>query len=139
MALESEHRDQIDLSDAADGADLMSRVTPGEILNEAFMDALGRSAKALARALLHVPPNRITATLNGIRSITADGALRRARYFNTTPQPWPSSQKNDELLRSRSERWAAPARPRLGPTYPKRPQSPGERHRASAVSATADL
>lgn len=138
MALESEHRDQIDLSDAADGADLMSRVTPGEILNEAFMDALGRSANALANAL-NVPPNQVTAILNGIRSITADGALRRARYFNTTPQPWPSSQKNDELLRSRSERWAAPARPRLGPTYAKRPQSPGERHRASAVSATADL
>ena len=40
---------------------------------------------------------RITAILNGQRSITADTALRLARYFNTTPQSWLNLQKNYEL------------------------------------------
>jgi addiction module HigA family antidote len=62
----------------------MPLVFPGEILREDFMEPLGLSANALARAL-HVPTNRITAILNGSRSITADTALRLARYFNTTP------------------------------------------------------
>jgi antitoxin HigA-1 len=71
-------------------------VTPGEILREDFMEPFGLSANALAKAL-HVPPNRITAILSGTRSITADTALRLARYFDTTPQSWLSLQKNYEL------------------------------------------
>lgn len=87
---------QIDLSDVIDGTDLMSPITPGEILREDFMEPLGLSANALAKAL-RVPPNRITAILNGTRSMTADTALRLARYFNTTPQSWLNLQKNYEL------------------------------------------
>jgi len=60
------------------------------------MAPLGLSANALAKAL-HVPANRITAILNGSRSITADTALRLARYFNTTPQSWLNLQQNYEL------------------------------------------
>ena len=71
-------------------------VTPGEILRKDFMEPLGLSVNALAKAL-HLPPNRITAILNGTRSITADTALRLARYFNTTPQSWLNLQKNYEL------------------------------------------
>jgi addiction module HigA family antidote len=96
MTIQREHLDQIDFSDVAEGTDLMSPVTPGEILREDFMEPLGLSANALAKAL-HVPPNRITAILNGTRSITADTALRLARYFKTTPQSWLNLQKNYEL------------------------------------------
>jgi addiction module HigA family antidote len=96
MSIRREHLDEIDFSDIADGADLMSPITPGEILREDFMEPLGLSANALAKAL-RVPPNRITAILNGTRSITADTALRLARYFSTTPQSWLNLQQNYEL------------------------------------------
>lgn len=96
MAIQREDLDEMDFSDLAEGTDLMPAVTPGEILREDFMVPFGLSANALARAL-HVPPNRITAILNGTRAITADTALRLARYFNTTPQSWLNLQKNYEL------------------------------------------
>ena len=53
-------------------------IHPGEILHDEFMEPLGLSASALARAL-HVPPNRVTALINSRRSVTADTALRLAR------------------------------------------------------------
>lgn len=96
MAIRIEDLDRIDYSDIADGSDLMSPVTPGEILRDDFMEPFGLSASALARAL-HVPPNRITGILNGARSITADTALRLARYFSTSPQSWLNLQINYEL------------------------------------------
>jgi antitoxin HigA-1 len=96
VTIKREHLDEIDFSDVADGADLLPPITPGEILRGDFMEPLGLSANALAKAL-HVPPNRITAILNGNRSITADTALRLARYFKTTPQSWLNLQKNYEL------------------------------------------
>jgi antitoxin HigA-1 len=96
MSIQRENLDQIDFSDVTEGEDLMPLVFPGEILREDFMEPLGLSANALARAL-RVPTNRITAILNGTRSITADTALRLARYFNTTPQSWLNLQKNYEL------------------------------------------
>lgn len=96
MTIQREHLDEIDFSDVAKDSDLLSPVTPGEILRDDFMEPLGLSASALARAL-HVPSNRITAILNGTRSITADTALRLARFFNTTPQSWLNLQKNYEL------------------------------------------
>jgi len=74
----------------------MAPVPPGEILRDDFMKPFGLSANALAKAL-RVPPNRITAILNGTRSITEDTALRLDRYFNTTPQSWLNLQKNYEL------------------------------------------
>jgi addiction module HigA family antidote len=96
MTIQRENLDQIDFSDMAEGSELIPPVTPGEILREDFMKPLGLSANALAKAL-HVPPNRITTILNGTRSITADTALRLARYFKTTPQSWLNLQKNCEL------------------------------------------
>ena len=96
MTIERTHLDDVDFSDVAGGADLMPPVTPGEILREDFMEPFGLSANALAKAL-HVPPNRITAILNGNRAINADTALRLARYFRTTPQSWLNLQKNYEL------------------------------------------
>ena len=70
-------------------------VHPGEILREE-LEELGMSAKAIAREL-GVPQNRISDILRGRRGITADTALRLARYLNTTPQVWLNLQKAYEL------------------------------------------
>ena len=79
----------------------MRPVHPGEILREE-LEALGMSANALAKAL-GVPVNRITMILNGQRGISADTALRLARYFGTTPQLWLNLQKTWELRRAEVE------------------------------------
>lgn len=71
-------------------------VSPGAILLHDFMEPLGLSANALAMAL-HVPANRITGILAATRRVTADTALRLARYFGTTPQFWMNLQSNYDL------------------------------------------
>ena len=73
----------------------MSPVHPGEILR-GELDELGLSAKALSKAL-GVPVNRVTMILNGQRGVSADTALRLARYFGTTPQFWMNVQNIWEL------------------------------------------
>ena len=73
----------------------MPPVHPGEILRDE-LEELGMSASALASELA-VPTNRVTAILNGQRSITADTALRLSRYFSTSPQLWLNLQKAFEL------------------------------------------
>jgi addiction module HigA family antidote len=75
-------------------------IPPGEILHEEFMAPLGLSAAALARAL-QVPPNRITALINGQRGLTADTALLLARYFGTTPEFWVRLQADYDLRQAR--------------------------------------
>lgn len=67
------------------------------------MEPLDLSANALARAL-NVPANRITAILNGNRRITADTALRLARYFGTTPQFWLNLQEHYDLTVTAAEK-----------------------------------
>lgn len=75
----------------------MRPVHPGEVLRDE-LEALSLSANALSKAL-GAPVNRITAILNGQRSVTANTALRLARYFGTTPQFWLNLQKSWELRR----------------------------------------
>lgn len=79
----------------------MRPVHPGEILRDE-LEALDLSATALAREL-DVPVNRITAILHGQRGVTANTALRLARYFGTTPQAWLNLQRNYELRRAEIE------------------------------------
>ena len=57
---------------------------------------LGLSMRELAAAL-DVPVNRISQIVRGQRAITADTALRLARYFGTTPQLWLNLQSNSDL------------------------------------------
>jgi addiction module HigA family antidote len=71
-------------------------VTPGEMLREEFLKPLQLSANQVARDL-GVPPNRITGILNNTRGITADTALRLARYFDTTPEFWMNLQSRYDL------------------------------------------
>ena len=79
----------------------MRPVHPGEVLREE-LEECGLSANALARAL-GVPANRVTAILNGQRGVSADTALRLARYFGTTPQLWMNLQKTWELRQAEIE------------------------------------
>lgn len=74
----------------------MRPVHPGEILREDYLEPLQMSANALAKAL-HVPTPRINEVVREKRGITADTALRLARYFNTTPQFWIGLQAEYEL------------------------------------------
>ncbi len=71
-------------------------IHPGEILMEEFMKPLGISQNQLARDL-KVPPRRINQIVNGKRAVTADTALRLARYFGTSPQLWMGLQDDYEL------------------------------------------
>jgi len=71
-------------------------IPPGEILMEEFMRPLGISVNALARAL-SVPPNRISAIVNGTRAITADTALRLGKHFGTSAETWLDLQSDYEL------------------------------------------
>ena len=73
----------------------MRPVHPGEILREELQE-LDMSASALAEALC-LMPSLITEVLNEQSSITADTALRLARYFDTTPQFWLNLQMSFEL------------------------------------------
>jgi addiction module HigA family antidote len=60
------------------------------------MKEAGLTANALALGL-RVPANRITGILNGERGITADTALRLARYFDTSAQMWMNLQATYDL------------------------------------------
>jgi addiction module HigA family antidote len=71
-------------------------IHPGEILRTEFLDELELSAYALAKAL-RVPVNRITGIVKGERAITADTALRLARYFDTSPEFWINLQSHCDL------------------------------------------
>ena len=74
----------------------MAPVHPGEILHKEFLEPMGISQNKLAMAL-HVPARRINEIVLGKRSITADTALRLARYFDMTPQFWLGLQMDYEL------------------------------------------
>lgn len=71
-------------------------VHPGEILKEEFLKPLGLSAYALANAT-GMPRTRISDILLGRRGITADTALRLARYFGTDAQSWLNLQTRYDL------------------------------------------
>ena len=79
----------------------MRPVHPGEVIREE-LDELGLSVNALSKAL-SVPVNRVTMILNGQRGVSADTALRLARYSGTTPQLWLSLQKTWELRQAEVE------------------------------------
>jgi addiction module HigA family antidote len=71
-------------------------IHPGEILREEFMRPLGLSSNALARAI-GVTPARINEIVRERRGITADTALRLARYFGTEAQSWMNLQQRYDL------------------------------------------
>ena len=78
----------------------LAPIHPGEILREEFMTPHGLSQNALARAL-GVPPRRINEIVLEKRGITADTALRLARFFNTTEELWTGLQADYDLRLAR--------------------------------------
>jgi len=71
-------------------------VHPGEIIKHEFLAAAGMSATALARELA-IPPNRLTEIVAGRRNITADTAIRLARYWGTTVDLWLNLQASYDI------------------------------------------
>jgi len=74
----------------------LSPVHPGEILLEEFLSLLGVSQYRLAK-YTSVPPRRINEIVRGSRSISADTALRLARYFGTSERFWLNLQARYDL------------------------------------------
>jgi addiction module HigA family antidote len=71
-------------------------VHPGEILHEEFLEPFGISQYRLAKDT-SVPPRRINEIVRGQRSISADTALRLARYFGTSERFWLNLQSHYDL------------------------------------------
>lgn len=80
-------------------------VHPGEVLLEEFLKPMGISQYRLAKAI-HVPPRRINEIALGKRGITADTAMRLARYFGTSPELWQNLQSQYEMDEARRTLWA---------------------------------
>jgi addiction module HigA family antidote len=75
---------------------IMPPVHPGEILQEEFLSPLSVSQYQLAKEL-SVPARRINEIVHGQRRITADTALRLARYFGTSERFWMNLQARYDL------------------------------------------
>jgi addiction module HigA family antidote len=71
-------------------------VHPGEILQHEFLEPLGVSQYRLAKEV-SVPPRRINDIVRGLRAITADTALRLARFFGTSERFWLNLQMRFDL------------------------------------------
>jgi antitoxin HigA-1 len=84
-------------------ANKLPPIHPGEILREEFMKPRGLSQNALARAL-NVPPRRINEIVLEKRGITADTALRLARFFGTSAEMWAGLQADYDLRLVRYEK-----------------------------------
>lgn len=73
---------------------------PGEVLDELYLTPLGLSPIGLARRL-NVPRTRIERLVKGETGVTADTAMRLARFFSTTPEYWMNLQRAWDLARAR--------------------------------------
>jgi addiction module HigA family antidote len=74
----------------------LAPIHPGEVLLEEFLKPIGLSQNRLALSI-GVPPRRINEIVLGKRRVTAETALRLARYFETTPQFWLGLQTEYDL------------------------------------------
>jgi len=74
----------------------IKEIHPGEILNEEFLVPFGITQYRLSKDI-NVTPRRINEIVHGTRAITADTALRLAKYFGTSPQFWLNLQSKYDL------------------------------------------
>lgn len=87
----------------------LPNIHPGEVLEEEFLEPLGISRYRLAKAI-GVPATRIGEICAGRRAITADTALRMARYFGTSARFWMGLQQDydiEECTRRKGDALAA--------------------------------
>ena len=76
--------------------DLIEPIHPGDILMEDFIEGFGITQNRLA-VCIGVPPRRINEIVHGKRGITADTAIRLARFFGTSEEFWMNLQSHYEL------------------------------------------
>ncbi|HQW25147.1 MAG TPA: HigA family addiction module antitoxin [Saprospiraceae bacterium] len=74
----------------------LKNIHPGEVLKEEFLDPLGITAYRLSKDTF-IPQTRISEILKGRRRITADSALRFAKYFGNSPKFWLGLQDDYDL------------------------------------------
>ena len=74
----------------------LAPIHPGEVLRADFLEPLSLSQYRLAHDV-SVPPRRINEIVHGTRAVTADTALRLARYFGTTERFWLNLQARFDL------------------------------------------
>ena len=74
----------------------MAPIHPGEVLLADFLEPMGLSQYRLAHDI-SVPPRRINEIVHGKRAVSADTALRLARYFKTTERFWMNLQARYDL------------------------------------------
>src|SRR3954452_14893640 len=84
------------ITEGGDAAPQTAANSPREVLNEEFLSPFGISQYRLAKDT-SVPPRRINEIVRGMRAITADTALRLARYFGTTEKFWLNLQAHYDL------------------------------------------
>jgi addiction module HigA family antidote len=84
---------------------------PGEIIKEDFLADYGLTQYALAKAL-KIPHSRLTAIIQGKRSVTADTAARLARYYGNTAQFWLGLQAEFDLRMVNAKQIEAEVLPR---------------------------
>jgi addiction module HigA family antidote len=82
--------------------ELLPNIHPGEVLREEFLKPLSISQNRLAREV-GVPPRRINEIVLEKRAISADTALRLARYFGTSEAFWMGLQADYDVERARRE------------------------------------
>lgn len=104
----------------------MRPIHPGEILREDYLEPLGMSANALAMAL-GVPAPRINDIVRERRGVTADTALRLARYFGGDAQSWLNLQSIYELKLAEQETGAKIKKE----VTPRKPNTVGHENRAA--------
>ena len=78
----------------------LKNIHPGEVLQEEFLAPMGISQNRIARDI-GVPPRRINEIVHGKRSVTADTALRFARYFEMSEGFWMGLQADYDLEEAR--------------------------------------
>lgn len=78
------------------GINKLPAIHPGEILQEEFLEPMGLSRNALAKAI-GVTPARINEIANQKRGITADTAIKLGKYFNTSARFWLNLQVDYDL------------------------------------------
>jgi len=81
---------------------MLEPIHPGEILQEEFLEPMGISQYRLSKDI-SVPPRRINEIVHGKRAISANTALRLAKYFGTTPQFWLNLQSHYDLEKEKDK------------------------------------
>lgn len=81
----------------------LPNIHPGEVLKEEFLKPLGISAYKLSK-ITGMPQTRISDIVNCKRAVTADTAVRFAKFFSTTPQFWLGLQNDYDLEELENEK-----------------------------------